>query len=326
MALLGATATRRRCLGPLLAEHAADLLLHIAALDDVGGRGSLRLIPMQEVPAKLPQLLRVVGRHLRHGTPCDLLHKGLDVLCIERHPQGCHLVDHTPQRPDVRAERIGLLLADLGAQVVGCADGRASKGSSVLEHLGDAKVAHSKPVRRGQEQILGLEVPVQYMFVVHVLEGQRSLREPPQDRPLGEGLAGLPGAADPLVEVTTVGEVHDDGEYLVLGEAFAVAHDVGVLQRRKHPHFIDGIPPLLAVHRAHVDGLHDIELALRILHKDRLAIASLANVLDLGVTMACTECCPSLLHLLHSGGGRCGGYRIHHQRGLRVHKSGPRPA
>merc|ERR1719499_2362913 len=73
---LGASAAALgRGLGALLAQHAADLLLHIAALDDVRSSWPLCLLPVEEVSAQLLELLRILRRQLRHGPSRYLLHE-----------------------------------------------------------------------------------------------------------------------------------------------------------------------------------------------------------------------------------------------------------
>mmetsp|Transcript_33108 Transcript_33108/g.87552 ORF Transcript_33108/g.87552 Transcript_33108/m.87552 type:complete len:430 (+) Transcript_33108:38-1327(+) len=307
----------RRCagrytrLGPLLHQHTSDFILHVLPLNNIRGSWPLRHVSVQQVPTELSELLRIVGGHLWHRTPGDLLHQRLDVLGVEGHAQGGHLVNHAPQGPDVAAERVRLLLADLGTEVVGRTDGRPRECCGVLQHLGDAEVAHPQPVGGREEQVLALEVAVEDVLVVHVLQRQGPLGEPPQNLALLEGLPGLPGRADPLVQVPAVRVVHNDGQGVVLGEALAIAHNVWVLEAREYSHLVDGVSPLFLVHGAHVDGLHHIELALMVLHQCGLAVATLANVLDPDVAMA------------GSGGGsplfspllrRCGGLRVHRRR------------
>mmetsp|Transcript_83697 Transcript_83697/g.231974 ORF Transcript_83697/g.231974 Transcript_83697/m.231974 type:complete len:341 (-) Transcript_83697:71-1093(-) len=276
----------RASLSPLLGQHTADLVLHIAPLDDVGGGRSLGLVPVQEVPAKDSQLLGVSRRHLWHWPPGDLLHQGLDVLGFEGHAERGHLVNDAAKSPNVAPKRVGLLLADLWAEIVRGANCRPSKGHSALEHLGDAEVTHPQTVRRGEEKVLALEIPMQDVLVMHVLQRQGDLSKPPEDLPLAQGLARLAGAVDPLVEVAPVREVHHYGQGAVLGEALAIAHYVRVLQARQHPHLVDGVAPLLLVHGAHVDGFHHVELAFLVLDEGRLAIAALADLSDLDVAVA----------------------------------------
>eukprot|EP00406_Dinophysis_acuminata_P041059 CAMPEP_0179360342 /NCGR_PEP_ID=MMETSP0797-20121207/79926_1 /TAXON_ID=47934 /ORGANISM="Dinophysis acuminata, Strain DAEP01" /LENGTH=154 /DNA_ID=CAMNT_0021075691 /DNA_START=322 /DNA_END=783 /DNA_ORIENTATION=+ len=149
-----------------------------------------------------------------------------------------------------------------------------------------AVLANAAVLRRGKKQILALQVPVQHVLVVNVLQRQRRLREPPQDLRFGQGLPCLSCPVHPLVEVSAVSIVHDDGQRAVLRKAFAVANDVGVLEAGEHPHLVYGIAPLLFVHGAHVDGLHHIQFALDVMHQDRLPVAALPNIFDFGVSLA----------------------------------------
>lgn len=65
----------------------------------------------------------------------DLLHQRLQAGGVEGHPKASELIGHAAQGPDVAAEGVGLLHADLRAQVVGRADGGLRKGAGVLQHL-----------------------------------------------------------------------------------------------------------------------------------------------------------------------------------------------
>mmetsp|Transcript_19528 Transcript_19528/g.45423 ORF Transcript_19528/g.45423 Transcript_19528/m.45423 type:complete len:249 (-) Transcript_19528:54-800(-) len=124
------------------------------------------------------------------------------------------------------------------------------------------------------------------MFIMHVLQSQRGFGQPPQNLAFHKVLARILGPLDALVQITTLRIVHDDMKVPVLCEALSVADDVWMLQRCQNSDLVDCILPLLLVHSAHVDNLHDILMCLAVLHKHSPAITALSNFSDLKITMS----------------------------------------
>lgn len=85
--------------------------------------------------------------------------------------QSHHFLKDAAQRPHVTLLVVGLLLADLRRQVLGSADCGLRTVLSVLEHSGNAEVAHFDLAFVVQEDVLRLQVPVQDLAVVDVLDG-----------------------------------------------------------------------------------------------------------------------------------------------------------
>lgn len=79
-----------------LLQHSPNFVLHMPPLDNLGGTGSLCLVAVKEVLAKLSELCRIMSWQERRRAPSDLLNERLDVLRIERKTQGCHLIKDTP--------------------------------------------------------------------------------------------------------------------------------------------------------------------------------------------------------------------------------------
>jgi hypothetical protein len=71
---------------------------------------------------------------------------------------------------------------------------------------------------------------MEHMLIVHVLQRQRSLGKPSYNLSFRNLLASLSGSADPLVEVSTVCVIHDYGQRAILRKAFAIAHNIRMLQ------------------------------------------------------------------------------------------------
>mmetsp|Transcript_91424 Transcript_91424/g.282798 ORF Transcript_91424/g.282798 Transcript_91424/m.282798 type:complete len:272 (+) Transcript_91424:1-816(+) len=254
----GARRGRAR-LGPLLRQHSADLVLDVAPLDNVGGGWSLGLVSVQKVPAQLPQLLRIVLGHLRRRPAGDLLHERLDVLGIERHAERCHLVGDATQGPDVAAEGVRLLLADLRGEVVRSPDGRARTVLGVLQHAGNPEVSHLHRATAwpGQEDVLRLEVAVDDVPVVQVLQRQGCLGEPPQHVSFRKKLAAAFLAVDHAVEVALLRIVGDNAQQTVAHVRLPEGDDERVAELGQDLDLVGRLIPLLRRHLRNVDLLED---------------------------------------------------------------------
>merc|ERR1719491_1795053 len=120
---------------------ATDFILDVPPLDDIRGCGPLAHVAVEQVPAELPHLLRVGRRDLRQRPPRDLLHQHLDVLGVEGHAEGGELVEHATKSPNIAAERVRLLLANLRAEVIWGAYSSLREGRGGLQNLRNPKVA-----------------------------------------------------------------------------------------------------------------------------------------------------------------------------------------
>mmetsp|Transcript_48880 Transcript_48880/g.156302 ORF Transcript_48880/g.156302 Transcript_48880/m.156302 type:complete len:229 (+) Transcript_48880:124-810(+) len=140
--LLGARVTGRGTVPAVLApfgllflEHATDLRLYDWVPQHVRGGGPALLLALKQVAAEPLELGRVPRGDRGRGPARDPRDQGPDVRGIERHAQGGHLKEDAAHGPDVAAPAVGLLLADLGAQVVGRAYGRFGEGGRAVQHL-----------------------------------------------------------------------------------------------------------------------------------------------------------------------------------------------
>ena len=93
--------------------------------------------------------------------------------------EGAHFVEDAAEGPEVGAVAVGLVVADLGGEVEGGAD--AGDGGGVLEYLGDAEVADFEGVVLGEEDVGGLEVPVEDVLGMENPDPEEQLREPVAD-------------------------------------------------------------------------------------------------------------------------------------------------
>lgn len=144
--------TRHR---PLLQQHALNFCLHDAPPKDHGDARPLLAVLVQHVRAEPLQLGRVPSDQ-RCGRVHDLHGQGAKICSIEGQSQGGHLMQHHAHGPNVAAERVRLLPADLRAQIKGRADCRLREGTRAVERLRDAEVAEAELALKGQEHVLGL--------------------------------------------------------------------------------------------------------------------------------------------------------------------------
>lgn len=90
--------------GLLFLEESADFGLNQRPLENVWSTRSLRLLSVEQVTAKLPEVGRAVSwQHWSRPTR-DLLHERLQVWRVERDTKSAHLVEHATQSPDVAPE------------------------------------------------------------------------------------------------------------------------------------------------------------------------------------------------------------------------------
>lgn len=129
----------------------------------------------------------------------------------------------------------------------------------MLQHACDPEVAHLDLALAVKEYVLRLQVPVQYLAVVDVLDGQRDLHEPVQDGVLGEALPVRLLLGDHLEHVAAVRLVHHDAQAPLVHERLALGHDLGVPHRLEHMHFIQCLLFLFPIHLTHIDYFHYLQ-------------------------------------------------------------------
>ena len=109
------------------------------------------------------------------------------VVAVEGALARAQLKEEAAERPHVGLVPVLLASVELRAHVEGRAHTRGRQ--ALVHHLGDAKVAELEESRRGDEDVLRLEVAVQDAALVHVVQRERQLHQPLQDLLLRERLA-----------------------------------------------------------------------------------------------------------------------------------------
>ena len=150
-------------------------------LEDLAHGGALGGVLNQHVGDEVLEVLAVGGRDGGVSSSEDFEHKPFHRVSVESMPEGDHLIEDAPERPDVRLLVVRLLLADFGREVVGRADGGLRAVVGVLEHAGNSEVTDLNLSVLRHENVLGLEVSVQNLAVVDVLDCQRHLHKPVQN-------------------------------------------------------------------------------------------------------------------------------------------------
>ena len=200
--------------------------------------GPLRAILAQQGGDEPGQRRRGRGADLIDGLGL-LVHDAIqcprDGVGVERQPTGQRLVGNGPQREQIRAlVHVGVpRLGHLGRHVVRRAEdllGAGERGQGP-PHLGDPEVQHLdlRPpvVARAEEDVGGLEVPVQHALVVRRGQGRADLAH---DRDQHRG--GHPSVdGQPLGQILTLQQLHHH-ERRSVGQRVEVQHvdDVAVSQ------------------------------------------------------------------------------------------------
>lgn len=161
------------------------------------------------------------------------------VLSEEGRLQRTHLEDNTAESPHVTLGVVAALVPDLRRHVVRCADLCASQ--ALLHELGAAEVPNLDVVFRGQENILGLDVSVEDTARVELLQAFTHLNEVRPNHFFANGSVGCGVLLHLPVDVASFRKLHDDVEIVTLNKRIAVAHNVGVVNRRKDTNLVDGV-------------------------------------------------------------------------------------
>lgn len=106
-------------------------------------------------------------------------------------------------------------LADLRGEIVRGPDDRVRILERVLEDAGNTKVAEPQAVVRCQENVLELQIPVQYLPLVHVVHCRAELDQPAQDLRLRKGMT--PPLGQTIAEIASSCENRETGASFVSG-------------------------------------------------------------------------------------------------------------
>mmetsp|Transcript_24636 Transcript_24636/g.69259 ORF Transcript_24636/g.69259 Transcript_24636/m.69259 type:complete len:490 (-) Transcript_24636:533-2002(-) len=215
------------------AEPRADAAAHRREVQELLGAGAAHDLLLQGEPHQLAHLIVVLLWDRRRLRGDDLDDQGGYVVGLEGLLEGQELVEHHPQRPDVRLAAVRQILADLWRQVRGRPYDRLGRLPG-LQDLGDAEVAQLGRPGLHEEDVLALDVPVQDPLVVDVLQPEQAVPEHGHRLGLAEV---LPRVSPPLHlrgEVPAVGELEDDVQHHVLHEGVEVRDDVRVREAPQH--------------------------------------------------------------------------------------------
>mmetsp|Transcript_72740 Transcript_72740/g.194112 ORF Transcript_72740/g.194112 Transcript_72740/m.194112 type:complete len:301 (+) Transcript_72740:746-1648(+) len=153
---------------------------------------ALLCVLRQELPDQVVQLGGVL---LWYGVVLlghDLVDQAQQIARRKSVLQHAEFVQHASQRPDVRLESVRPVFTNLGRHVV-----RRPHHGHRLHHraLQDARYPEIPDFHDGssvgQEDVRGLQIPVQHPLAMHVVQGLHQLDEPAHDRGFGEMLATL---------------------------------------------------------------------------------------------------------------------------------------
>lgn len=122
----------------------------------------------------LHQSARFVSAHAWRNRPQfsshDLDDQGGQASCYEGQLQSQHFIQDDPQRPYVCFGAIRLAVAYLGSQVAGRSDHGHGFGGGVVQHLSDAEISKFYGATFGQEDVLSLQVAMQYVLGMDMLQ------------------------------------------------------------------------------------------------------------------------------------------------------------
>ena len=158
-----------------------------------------------------------------------------------------------------------MILNDLGSEVVRRAHDRLRLGFGVAEDSGDAEVSELDHVAFGQENILRLQVSVQYLTVMDVLERETDLSEPIEDVVFAKVVQFtavlvplLVLGLDSSLQVAAICVIHDDTELIFPRLVnFPESDNIGMLQDLEYLGLSKGFAALLLSHFFYVDLLDD---------------------------------------------------------------------
>jgi hypothetical protein len=149
-----------------LGEEALDAPAHHRQHQQLVDRGAARRLTREAPVDQVAQLGGEAARQRRVGPAQDLDDEAAHVLGVEGAAQAGHLVEQAAHAPHVRLCVVRLVVAYLGAHVVGRAAGRLRQLYGRVEDARDAKVAELEdaPVL-SEEDVLRLDVAVEHLLV-----------------------------------------------------------------------------------------------------------------------------------------------------------------
>ena len=216
----GALRPRRRR-GPRPAKpfplHPPQVLLHQLALQHGRDVGTAAVVPLQAPGDHLgePGVVPLLG-YRRTRAVDDLIHEAQQGIRREGVAQRGDLVRDAAERPHVALERVRLVGAHLGGEIVGRARHRGGKVIGPLQHPADAKVPELDHPAAAEEDVLGLQVAVHHAHAVDVVQRQGDLSHPVQHLPLREIPARGFRSRDVREQVAVLREGGDDAEGFIV--------------------------------------------------------------------------------------------------------------
>mmetsp|Transcript_22723 Transcript_22723/g.77302 ORF Transcript_22723/g.77302 Transcript_22723/m.77302 type:complete len:322 (+) Transcript_22723:16-981(+) len=227
--------------------------------------GACAAAPEADVDVANQQLLDDVPRlrgEARRGAVPELQDVGVDllvrrVLVAERRHARAHLVDEHPQRPPVDSLVVALAHDDLRGYVVG----GAAHGVRAALHLLREAVVHHLDVALGvQQEVLGLEVAVHNVLLVHVLQHEQHARGVEPRVGLLEPPLGL--HVEVLEELAAVGELQEHVDAQAVLEGGDEAGAEGVRETVHQEALVAHVLLLLVAHdEALAEALERVRLA-----------------------------------------------------------------
>jgi len=212
----------------------------------------------------------------------DLDGERCEVAALEWQTQAAQLIQNDAEAPNVDLLRVGLVLDDLGREVVGRADLRLEILIRDRKHARDPEVAQLYEALLGEEDVRWLDVAVDDLVLMQVEHGQKQLDEPVEHLTLLEEQRAL--RLDLLLQVAALRELHHNAEHLLVLENVVEGDDVRVLQLLQDLCLLSA---LLALFRAQVLQLHVLDraelAALHVLDEEDLPEGTLADLLELPI-------------------------------------------
>ena len=165
---------RHLALHELVPAQLAEKFLRLDVVGVVGARAeaSLGVLGQQAPQEQLGAGGEVVGVVQR--APADLLEELLPVAAVEGGQAREHLVEEGAQGPPVHGAAVALAVEDLGGEVLRRAAEAVGAAGGIRDALlGEAKVREPDVAAGIQQDVLGLQIAVDDVEVVHVVDGQR---------------------------------------------------------------------------------------------------------------------------------------------------------
>lgn len=116
----------------------------------------------------------------------DFVDDHVERVSLKRSMQSAHFIENAAQHPHVRLIVIALPHADFRRKVVRSAERGFGKVVGALQHFGDAEVTQLHLVQFGQEDVLTLQISVQYFLSVDVPQSETQLTKPVENLLLRE--------------------------------------------------------------------------------------------------------------------------------------------